>query len=340
MSKYITLAERYKIETMLQDGIKPKEIAQRIGKHYTTIYREIKRGTVTLRDTNLKEYDKYCADVAQRKQEEQSHNKGVDLKIGNDYNTMNYMESLIKECRYSAYAVSVELKKQAELTKLCPQTIYNYIKHGVFLHVDKNDYIYNKTHKKEEKQERRPSLKMLGAKTIEDRPKEIDKRDTYGHWELDTVYSGKGKSKDCLLVFTERLTRHEIIRKIPNRTADSVLDAINSIEKDMGKEAFTKTFKTITCDNGMEFTKHIEIETSCFDNMRRTYIYFCHAFCSSERGSNENANKLIRKYIPKGEDIGTYTDEYIKEMEEAINNYPRKLFGGLSSNEYARTLGL
>ena len=61
MSKYITETERYKIETMLQDGINPKEIAQRIGKHYTTIYREIKRGTVVLLDTNLKEYNKYCA---------------------------------------------------------------------------------------------------------------------------------------------------------------------------------------------------------------------------------------------------------------------------------------
>ena len=340
MGKYITETERYKIETMLQDGIKPKEIARRIGKHYTTIYREIKRGTVVLLDTNLREYSKYCADVSQRKQEENSHNKGIELKIGNDYKTMNYMESLIKKCRYSAYAVSIELKKQNELTALCPQTIYNYINNGVFLNVDRNDFIYNKTKKKEEITSRRPSLKMLGAKTIEDRPKEINKRDSFGHWELDTVYSGKGKSKDCLLVFTERLTRHELIRKIPDRTANSVLDAINAIENDIGVESFRKTFKTITCDNGVEFTKHKEIETSCTDNMRRTFLYFCHAFCSSERGSNENANKLIRKYIPKGADIGEYSDEYIAEMEEAINNYPRKLFKGLSSNEYARALGL
>lgn len=340
MSKYITETERYKIETMLQDGIKPKEIAQRIGKHYTTIYREIKRGTVTLLDSQLKEYDKYCADVAQRKQEELSHNKGIDLKIGNDYETMKYMESLIKENRYSAYAVSIALKKEQNTTTLCPQTVYNYINKGIFLNVDRSDLVYNKTKKKEEQTSRRPSLKMLGAKTIEERPKEVSKRDTPGHWELDTVYSGRGKGKACLLVFTERLTRHEIIKKIPNRTAESVLNAINSIEKEIGAEKFRKTFKTITCDNGVEFTKHKEIETSIKDNMRRTYLYFCHAFCSSERGSNENANKLIRKYIPKSTDIDLFTDEYVKQIENLINNYPRKMFGGLSSNEYARTLGL
>lgn len=339
MSKYITESERYKIETMLEDRKNPKEIAERLGKHYTTIYREIKRGTVTLLDTHLREYTKYCADVAQRKQNENGHNKGIELKIGNDLNTVKYIESLVKNNRYSAYAVSIELKKNNAYTELCTQTIYNYLNKGIFLNIDRNDLIYNKTKKKEEATQRRPSLKMLGAKTIEERPKEISKRDTVGHWELDTVYSGKNKSKSCLMVLTERLTRQEVIRKLPDRTAQSVVDAIDNIEKQFGKEKFMNIFKTITCDNGVEFTKHKEIETSCIDSMRRTFLYFCHAFCSSERGSNENANKLIRKYIPKSADIGEYTEEQIADIEKQINNYPRKLFNGLSSNEYIHTLG-
>lgn len=341
MSKYITESQRYIIETMLKDGKNPKEIAQRIGKHYTTVYREIKRGTVLLRDSaTWKDVPTYCADASQRKMQEKSHNKGVDLKIGNDHATMRYMETLIKDNRYSAYAVSVALKEQQEKTKLCTQTIYNYINNGIFLNVNRNDLIYNKTHKKEEKQTRRPSLKMLGAKTIEDRPKDISQRKESGHWELDTVYSGKGKSKDCLLVFTERLTRHEIIRKIPDRTAQSVVDAVNRIEKELGTRKFRTIFKTITCDNGVEFTKYKELETSCKSCRPRTQIFFCHAFASCERGSNENANKLIRKFIPKSEDIGKYTKDQIAEIEQNINDYPRKLFGGLSSNQYAQTLGL
>lgn len=341
MSAYFTLAERYKLETMLQDKINVKEIAQRLNKHYTTVYREIKRGTVFFRDgATWKDVPKYCADVAQRKQEEKGHNKGIELKIGNDYNTLHYMEQLIADCRYSAYAVSIALKEKDNNILLCPQTIYNYINNGIFLNVDRSHLIYNKTHKKEEKTQRRPSLKMLGAKTIEERPVEVNSRSTFGHWEMDTVYSGKGKSKDCLLVLTERFTRHEIVRKLPDRTAQSVVDAVNNIEQEYGKERFVHLFKTITCDNGVEFTKHKELEASCFNGMRRTFVYFCHAYCSSERGSNENANKLIRKYIPKSADIGQYSDEQIADIERYINNYPRKLFGGLSSIQYAQTLGL
>lgn len=340
MSKYITESERYKIETMLEDKVSVKDIANRLGKHYTTIYREIKRGTVTLKDTLLQDYNKYCADVAQRKQENNSHNKGIELKIGNDLKTVKHIEHLVKDLHYSAYAVSVDLQKDNTKTHLCTQTIYNYINKGVFLNVDRTNLIYNKTHKKEEVKNRRPSLKMLGAKTIEDRPKYICKRNQYGHWELDTVYSGKDKSKNCLLVLTERMTRQEIIRKLPDRTAQSVVDAINKIEKELTTDKFKTIFKTITCDNGVEFTKHKEIETSCINSTRRTYLYFCHAFCSSERGSNENANKLIRKFIPKSADIGNYSDEQIKEIEDNINNYPRKLFKGLSTNQYKALLSL
>lgn len=339
MSKYLTENQRYQIEIMLQDKIPVKEIARRVGKHYTTIYREIKRGTVNLLDTHLQEKPTYCADVAQRKQVEKSHNKGIALKIGSDLSTIRYIESLVIDYRYSAYAVSVALKSDTAYTSLCPATIYSYINHGHFLNVSRDNLIYNVDHRPKEKISRRPSLKMLGAKTIEDRPKEISKRNTVGHWELDTVYSGKGKSKACLMVLTERFTRHEIIRKIKDRTAQSIVDAVNDLEKSYGK-SFSHVFKTITCDNGVEFSKHKEIETSCITGLRRTYLYFCHAYASCERGSNENANKLIRKYIPKSADIGAYSDKQIADIERMINDYPRRLFKGLSSNQYRLTLGL
>jgi len=340
MSEYITENQRYIIETMLKDGKNPKEIADRIGKHYTTIYREIKRGTVVLRDWKTwKDIPTYCADVSQRKQEKNSHNKGVVLKYDNDLKTIKYMEHLIKEKRYSAYAVQEELQRQGK-TRICVQTIYNYINNGVFIHVDRNDLIYNKTKKKKEVQSRRPSLKNTGAKSIEERPRDISKRKTFGHWEMDTVYSGKGKNTACLLVLTERMTRIEIIRKLKARTASEVVKAINRLEKQLGIQQFRKIFKTITCDNGVEFAKWQNIEQGRYSKGQRTTVYFCHAFASSERGSNENANKLIRKYIPKGCDISIYTSKQIAQIQDIINNYPRKLFDGLSSLEYAYSIGL
>lgn len=335
MGKYYTLNERIKIETLLENKVPKKEIARQLGRHYTSVYREIKRGTVVQLDTHLRPYEKYCADVGQRKMEEAGHNKGVDLKIKNDISTLKKAEKLIKEERYSPYAVSVVLGATDGATPLSKGTIYNYIHGGIFLNLTDDDLIY-KTRKKTEKQAKRPKYNKTGMKSIEERPEEISRRDTYGHWEMDTVYSGKDKSKTCLLVLTERMTREERIMKIMDRTAQSVLNAMNELESRIGYDVFKRTFKTITCDNGVEFSKHKELELSNTCVGIRTQVYFCHPYCSSERGTNENSNKLIRKYIPKGCDIGDYSTERIQEIEDMINNYPRELFGGLSTNEYKR----
>ena len=329
---YYTDYERVKIETLLNNKFKPKEIAKQLGRHYTSVYREIKRGTVILIDTNLKPYKKYCADVGQRKMIEAGHNKGADLKIGNDLKTLNAAEKLIKKDRYSPYAVSVELKKTKAHTQLCKATIYNYIHKGIFLNLTEIDLIYNTKIKKKSK--KRTLYDTTGKKVIDERPREILNRDTYGHWEMDTVYSGKDKSKAALLVLSERMTREELILKIKNREAQTVLKAINGLERKLGAKAFRNKFKTITADNGTEFAMHKEIERSCINVGFRTMVYFCHPYRSCERGTNENTNKLIRKYIPKGEDIGKYTAAQIKDIENKINNYPRELFGGLSANEY------
>ena len=337
---YLKENERYIIETMLQDGKKVKDISIRLNRHVSTIYNEIKRGTVILKDSNLKDYEKYCADVGQRKQIENSHNKGISLKIGNDYNTVNLIESLVKDKRYSPYAVSVVLKQNDSLTNLCTTTIYSYIHNGLFLNISNNDLSYKVSVKKQKEETKRPCYKKLGAKSIEERDKVIYDRSDFGHWEMDTVYSGKNKGKECLLVLTERQTRSELIRKMKDRTAESVLNEINSIEKEIGYYQFRKVFKTITCDNGVEFSKYNEIESSCLSVAKRTLLYFCHPFASCERGSNENANKLIRKFIPKGADISEYDDTYIKNMESIINDMPRKMFNGLSSNQYRASLGI
>lgn len=336
MGKYIREHERYIIETMLKDKKSVREIAERLGKHVNTIYGEIRRGTVELIDTNLKPYKVYKADAGQRIQDERSHNKGIDLKIGNDYKTAEYIEKMVLEYKYSPYAVSVALQGTDGLINLSFKTLYNYIHGDVFLNISDENLTYRVSRKTEKEKAKRPCYNKLGAKTIEERPKEIKDRAQFGDWEMDTVYSGKGTTKECLLVLTERMTRCEIVRKIADRTAQSVLDEINSLENILGYEKFRNTFRTITCDNGVEFSKFKEIELSCQKIGKRTSLYFCHPFCSCERGSNENANKLIRKFIPKGADISQYSDEFIKEMENIINNYPRKLFNGLSSNEYMR----
>lgn len=337
MSAYITEMERYKIEFLLKQGLKGRAIAKQIGKHWTTVYNEIKRGTIELKNSDLTTRREYCADYAQKLHDDAGHNKGIAIKLGDDYKTAETVEKLIKIEKYSPYAVSCKLRADG-YTYLCAATIYTYIDKG-YLNLSNFDLPHGKEPRKEKEKIRRPALHNIGARSIEERPKEIYKRDTYGHWEMDTVYSGKGKGKECLLVLTERKTREEIVIKMPGRTKESTVSALDGLEGKIGTLGFRNKFKSITVDNGVEFYDFKGIERSRYEIGTRTIVYFCHPFCSSERGSNENQNKLIRRHIKKGEDIGKYTDADIAHIQDWINNYPRRLFGGMSANEYYATIG-
>ncbi|MCM1047359.1 MAG: IS30 family transposase [Clostridiales bacterium] len=342
MGKHITENERYKIETMLKDNIKPCEIAARLNKHFTTIYKEIRKGTITLLNSDLTYRKEYCADAAQRITNERKANREHDLKVGNDYAFIKRAEYLIGSLHYSPYAAIQEMKKDGSIkTSVCKTTMYSYIDKGIFLNISNKD-LYSKSRKKNKHDKvERPAYNKLKGKTIEERPKDAATREGYGHWEIDTVYSGKKKGKGCLLVLTERLTRDEYILPMRDRSLSSTIKSINALEKSLGYENFRNRFKTITADNGSEFGDSTAIETSCiYPDKQRTNVYFCHPYSSFERGSNENANKLIRHWIKKGDNIGKYSAEHIRFIQDWINNYPRELFGGLSSNEYKQQLGI
>lgn len=168
------------------------------------------------------------------------------------------------------------------------------------------------------------------GESIEQRPEEIDEREEFGHWEGDTVYSGKGKRKTtrALLTLTERKTRKEIIIAIPNRKAETVVKALDALERKLGARRFRAIFKSITFDNGTEFAAAEELERSCVNKrLPRTKVYFCHPYSSWERGTNENTNGMIRRRFPKGTNFAAVTNAQIAQAENWINNYPRKILG-------------
>ena len=106
------------------------------------------------------------------------------------------------------------------------------------------------------------------------------------------------------------------------------------------KKEFSKKFKTITFDNGPEFRNWKSLEKSYDKRKRRprTQVYYAHPYCSGERGSNENGNRLIRRFIPKGTDITQITEEFIQYIENWINNYPRAMFKYKSTNKILKEL--
>ena len=160
---------------------------------------------------------------------------------------------------------------------------------------------------------------------IEKRPAEIAERTTFGHWEMDCVEGKKG-TKKTMLVLTKRYTRYEIIRIMKDHTAASVIKALNGIERAYGAN-FSKVFQSITIDNGSEFSDYEGLERSCRRNGTRTKVYYCHPYSAYERGTNENINKMIRRFLPKGTDFRKVTAAYIQRVETWINNYPREILG-------------
>lgn len=335
MGKYITETQRYQLEIMLQVKIPVKQIAERLGKCVSTIYNEIKRGTVELLSSELIPYKVYKADYAHRDYLEKQTAKGADFKIGNDFELVEFIENKIINEKWSPETVIGYINTHPDLnfqTEICFKTLYNYIHAGLFLNVRESDLKHY--HKKKQKQGKEIALHNLRGKSITERPEEIKDREEFGHWEMDTVIGQRDK-KNCLLVLSERKTRTEIIRKIKSKSQDAVKAALDLLEKDLGSDQFRARFKSITTDNGVEFLDAGKIETS-INGGKRTTSYYCHPYSSWERGTNENINKMIRRWIPKGADITLYTDQQIAYIEHWINAFPRKIFGFRSSRDMLR----
>lgn len=335
--KQLTYKDRIKIEVLYNDEhLNYTEIGEILGKDRTTISRDIKRGLVKNLTTELIEIYIYSAEVAQKINEQNETAKGTNLKIGNDIKLADFIEKEIKEEKSSPEVIEYKIKQGEFATTLCYKTIYNYIDKEI-LEVSRKDLVYG-NYKKKEKEKKEESDKIKPnkeGKTIHDRPKEIETREELGHWEMDLVEGLKGQKEPYLLVLSERKTRKEIIELIPNKSAESVSKALDRIERQLGVVKFRERFKTITTDNGTEFRSWKLIEKSYTGSKKpRTSQYYADAYCSWQRGTNENINKMIRRFLPKGTSFKGLTREDVKRIEKWINNYPRKIFEFKTSEEY------
>jgi IS30 family transposase len=334
-NKHLTEKQRYTIEVLLKEGYEPIHIAKRVGKSIRTVEREIARGSIYLQNSDLTFRKEYCADVGQRRYEEGFANKGPALKIDNDHKLVGFIENKIINEKYSPDAVIAIIRENKDKfkTQICTKTLYNYIdKEYVFLNLTNKDLPVKKDGKKRSYKKVKIPHKNLKGTSIEERPEEVDTRESYGHWEMDCVVGNRGGSGATLLVLSERKIREEIIIKMKDRTQKSVIKALDVLERKLGSK-FNQKFKTITVDNGTEFLDMKSIEKSAISkNKTRTKVFYCHPYSSWERGTNENLNKLIRRFIPKGTDIGKVSIKKVKYIQDWMNNYPRKLLGYKTPN--------
>lgn len=302
--KYLTYNDRLKLEAYLEAKLSVSRIARLLGVCRKTVYNEIARGTVIQVDTNLKGYKKYYADAGERVTRGNQQNKGRYCKYAYDNQLMARLRDYLTAQKYSPKACAACMG-----CGICANTIYNYIRAGRLDGVKMSDLPCPRVKRYQRVKrtaKRNPYKKRV--LTIEDRPQIINARAETGHFEIDTVYSGKGYGSACLLTLTDRASRFEIIRKMPDRKAESVRALLPSLIAQYG-------IKSITSDNGSEFQNMPDLIP----------WYYCHAYHSWERGTNENYNRMIRRWFPKDTDFSSVSDAAIKRVEDWINSYPIKI---------------
>ena len=276
--QHLTLIERAKIEAFLKINMPKSQIAYEIGISIRTLYREINRGMVRgLLNSDYSTYDTYSAEFAHKKYLEAMKSKEGTLKIGKNRKLIEYVENSMLNNRNSPYVALEKAKKENIEVNICLKTLYNYIHKQLFINFSEKDMIYKKDRRKQEKNPKR--IRKIGGRSIEERAEEINNREEVGHFEADTVV-GKRGTKEAILVLTDRKTRLEMVRKIPDKTAESVIKELSKIIAE-----YPGVIKSITSDNGSEFMRADKIEE---ENIA---YYYAHSYSSWERGSNENNNK-------------------------------------------------
>ncbi|NQJ67474.1 IS30 family transposase, partial [Streptococcus suis] len=263
--KHLTIDNRRLIERWKNENKSNREIAGLLGKAPQTIHNEVKRGT-TLQQVRKGLYRKvYSADYAQTVY--QSNRKRSVKKL---ILTKEIREKIL---HYHKQKFSPEMMVKKKQVKVGISTIYYWF-HTGHLGLTKADMLYPRKRKGVKKQAS-SNFKPAG-KSIEERPEVINLRLENGHYEIDTVLLTKVKNY-CLIVLTDRRSRHQIIRLIPNKTAESVNQELTLL---LGENRIL----SITADNGSEFKRLSEV-------FPEEHIYYAHAYSSWERGSNENHNR-------------------------------------------------
>ena len=327
--KHIDDSERQIIEKLYRKGQSVAQIADLLGFHRSTIYRELQRGKVIHLNSQLEEYVTYSADRASDEAHLRASSHGPSLKIGNDFALINEFNRLIRHHKLSLYAARQVILQSGMDARVSLRTLYNYV-HRFGFPIIPQDLIHRpRKHSKKPVRKRLAHNNVL-AQSIEQRPGYINDRSELGHHEMDTVVGPPGSSH-VLLVLTERKTRIEHILLMKVKTQESVCKALNTLERFYGAR-FYELFKSITCDNGAEFLNANGIIKSCRrKDFARTQLFYAHPYCASERGSNENANRLIRRFLLKGTDFSSLTQKDLDHLAMWMNKYPRKLHDGSSA---------
>jgi IS30 family transposase len=323
--KGLSNPERSEIAILLKRKCSMREIAQALGRSPNTISYEVKHNSVNGVYNPRKAKDK--ARVSRRSRRFQWH------KIEHYPKLRNFIIEKLRDDDWSPDSIAGHLKyEQPDSADKLPYVSTPQI--YAWLYSSRGQpycqYLLSKQYKPKPHKENKTERVMIPNRVgIEDRPAIVASRSRPGDWEADTIVSGKKThSRSALAVAQERQTRLLAIRLIPNlKPATFTSATITMLEY--------KLTHTLSLDNGIENKQHQDITAATGAN-----VYFCDPYSSYQKGGVENGNKMVRRYAPKGCDVGKFTQEQIDIFVAKINKKPRRCLGYKSALQLALEKGI
>ena len=302
--RQITRDERYTMSLCRAQGMKPREIADFIGRHRSTIYRELAR--------NRSPDGSYRYTKAQEMTNGRRCRSRQVRRIGPA--ELGVVEQYIRE-DFSPEQVSGYLRKEGILS-ISHETIYRHIWEDKRCGGDLHRHLRGSQKKRRKRYGRYDSRgRLAGKRLIDERPPEVEQRVRIGDWEGDTLI-GSG-DQECVLTLVERKFGYVAIGKLKKRTAEAVNRRAVALIR-----AQKRVVHTVTVDNGTEFHSYKGIEKAT-----GAVFYFATPHHAWERGTNENTNGLIRQYLPKRKSMAQVTQRDCNRIAAKLNNRPRKRLG-------------
>lgn len=312
--KQLCIEERGEIKEMLHDGYSLRAIGERLGRSHTSISRELKKHRSGVRRS-------YTPRIAQEKVSVIRKKRGARARLKSQL-VRDYVEEKL-HLKWSPEQIAGRLPRDHPGHTISHEAIYLYIyarceRDGYGTKVrgeDLRKYLRRRRKYRNRKNVPYPGDvgNIRGRRSIEMRPKYIEKRKQLGHWESDSIVSSA--SPPALNSMVERSCGYLKLKKVADGSAAETAKAIISQLSPFP----SKARRTITSDNGKEHAEHVRTSAAL-----DVQWFFCHAYSSHERGTNENTNGLVRDYFPKKTDFASVTDERIQEVEDLLNDRPRK----------------
>ena len=295
--KHFDLSERQKVERFLKKQKSLRWIANALGRSVSSISDEVRLGKVN---------GAYYAKKAEHKARQRRKDSKIQcMKVAMDSVLKKYVTNHIQDDQ-SPEGISGRLKHvDTHLQYASTKAIYKFIASPHGRQIEK--HLYSNAVKKKTGPKRGTRVTIDGRIMIDKRPQKVEKRIEFGHFEADFIESGKGGT-GSLLVIVERKTRYPFLKYLHDRSTNAVNTAINELLSGIPVKSFT-------LDNDISFQKHEELS-----DLLRAVIFFCHPQSPYEKGTVENRNKAIRRYIPKRSDLSAYTKEYIATVEITLRN--------------------